>query len=252
MQIETYLQAQVSRNNLKLALKNALGSDLSALLSSYGKKLNTELDKLVKDRGLLITASNLQNFVDDFASDLLNTTEADKLKAAGKLESLYTTAKASLDITYPVDTAVLPKVVVDDRRIINEFNAILEKYRTGKITESRMRKLLPKRLNVPTFQVFTAANTQIAGWDNAATKAICDLAFLKDYWYHGPDADPEVSHTLCIEKAGGVYTEGEINGMNNGQGLSVWLYVGGYNCLHELIPCNKNWSELKELRREGK
>lgn len=245
MQIDQYLKAQITRNKLKLALNAALGKDLSTLLRDYGKDLNARLDKLLKDGGLTLTVSNLQKFIDDFVKNLLSTTEHRKGITAGKLLDIYDKSRATLDIRYPVEPQVLPKVIIDDRRIINEFNSIIQKYRSADITEQRMRRLLRTRLGVPAHQAFTAANTQIAGWDNAATKAIGDLAQLNEYWYHGPISDN--TRQFCIDHVDGIYTEEEIRAMDNGQGLPVIRYVGGYNCMHELIPCDKNWSELKEL-----
>lgn len=246
MQIDQYMQSQVARNRLKLALNSMLGKELSVLLSQHGKKLDTQIDKILKDRGILITASNLENVVNDFIDSTIDTTEKRKEITAVKLRGLYGKAKASLDIEYPVEPQILPKVVLDNRRVINEFNAILQKYRSGDVTEQRMRKMLRTRMGVPAHQAFTAANTQIAGWDNSATKAIGDLAQLNDYWYHGPISDN--TRQFCIDHVDGIYTENEIRAMNNGQGLPVIRYVGGYNCMHELIPCNRNWSELKEVR----
>ena len=44
------------------------------------------------------------------------------------------------------------------------------------------------------------------------------------------------TRSFCREHIGKVYTLNQIEKLDNGQGLSVLQYKGGYNCRHDWIP----------------
>lgn len=60
-----------------------------------------------------------------------------------------------------------------------------------------------------------------------------DLGFDK-YIYLGPDDN--VTRPFCQQRVGNTYTMKEIQGWDNGQGLPAAIYLGGYNCRHQLRP----------------
>ena len=44
---------------------------------------------------------------------------------------------------------------------------------------------------------------------------------------------------FCKEHYNKIYTIEEIQALNNGQGLDVLTYAGGYNCLHWWMPAGE-------------
>ena len=62
--------------------------------------------------------------------------------------------------------------------------------------------------------------------------------------YVGPPAE----RSFCEEHLGRVYTEAEIEALQNGQNLPVRLYGGGYNCRHRWVLAPK---EDVEARRQA-
>ena len=81
--------------------------------------------------------------------------------------------------------------------------------------------------------VRTVAETAAGGFDRAATLAQSETVAGVRYRYTGPAADRAFCRDRLAEAADGVtYTAAEIRRLDNGQGLDVALYCGGYRCRH--------------------
>lgn len=241
MDISEYLKLQIKRGEYKSVLNEVLGKDLSSVLNKYEKQLNIKIGKLLKSGTL--TVSNLDELLKKFIAELTATNEEIKKLTAQSFIELHELAKKSLDVKYNVDYQLLPKHIPDSQKLRSEIQAIIEKFRKNEFTQTQMQRLVSKRLRIPSNTAYTITNTQIAGLDNSASKAIADLAFLEDVLYFGPTGN---SREFCEERVGRIFTIKQIEEMDNGQGLPVIRYCGGYNCLHELIYVNRSWKELKE------
>ncbi len=248
MDIKKYLELQQLRNKLKVALKDNLKSDATTLLRKYEKQLKLEIDKSANDS--TFSSFNVKAIVEEFSTDIYIGIENKKAYSVEKFTKLWEDAKATLDVQYKTDYAVLPTTKIDKYKILGEIDAIIKKYRDGKLTELRMKRAITSRLRFPAHTANTIANTQIAGFDNLASKAVADLAFLEKAMYFGPATHPDLSHDLCITLMATkqLYTEAQIKKMSNGVGLPVLIYCGGFNCLHEWVWVDASWEELKEYK----
>lgn len=85
----------------------------------------------------------------------------------------------------------------------------------------------------------TLATTALAQFDNAHTFQTAREAGLDSFIYLGQTAERE----FCQNHLGKTYTRKEIEGMSNGQGLSVMTSGGGYNCRHM-------WVAVPETKKE--
>lgn len=74
----------------------------------------------------------------------------------------------------------------------------------------------------------TITNTAVAGFDRLSTFREADLVGVQRFKFVGPPAQ----RPFCRDRLGKIFTLVEIQGMDNGQGLSVQIYCGGYNCRH--------------------
>ena len=74
------------------------------------------------------------------------------------------------------------------------------------------------------------ANTMVAGFNNNYTFRLAEEAGITTFLYSGP-LGPK-TREFCREHVGNTYTIDEILQMDNGQGLPVRDYCGGYNCRH--------------------
>lgn len=77
----------------------------------------------------------------------------------------------------------------------------------------------------------TITRTALGGFDRANVVRQAFAAGVERFRYAGPVGERD----FCRERVGKVYTLEQIQAMNNGQGLPVLLYCGGYNCRHSWI-----------------
>lgn len=84
----------------------------------------------------------------------------------------------------------------------------------------------------------TEFNTAIANFDRTVTYVQAKKIGIKKFLYIGPN--DKITRPFCrailTQKSPPIYTEEEIKGLDNGQGLNVQQSAGGYNCRHEWSP----------------
>jgi hypothetical protein len=89
-------------------------------------------------------------------------------------------------------------------------------------------------------------NTGVAGFNRTVTfKKAQDLG-LDKFVYLGPL--DKITRPFCRKVVGKVFTINEIKAMDNGQGLDVMTYGGGYNCRHQWRPVSDELA--KEYQNE--
>lgn len=82
--------------------------------------------------------------------------------------------------------------------------------------------------------VKTELNTAVSGFNQTMQHKKTEDLGPGRYLYAGPGPD-KVIRPFCSEHLGGEYTREQIAGMDNGQGLDVFIYNGGYNCRHQWL-----------------
>lgn len=85
-----------------------------------------------------------------------------------------------------------------------------------------------------TAQINTDLNTSMAGFARTVNLSKGAEQGFERYLYSGGLI--ETSREFCIERDGKVFTLEEIQSWDNGQGLPADVYLGGYNCRHDLLP----------------
>lgn len=96
-------------------------------------------------------------------------------------------------------------------------------------------------------QVRQGVHTAVQGFNRSVTLAKAkDLNFQK-FLYEGPD--DQVTRPFCEERVGKVYTLAQIAEWDNGTDLPADIYLGGYNCRHELLAVDDEL--LEELGIDG-
>lgn len=246
MNIKQYLNLSAKRNNYRVAARKLINSNGIDLIEEYKKEINKVVEQ--KTKSGIITGSDFRLLVNEFSEDLVKSVESIKSETAKEFEILYNNLKNSLDISYKIDTALIPQVYDPQReRIINEIQSIVTEYRNNRISENTMKRLIARRIEKPTYVASTLANTQIAGWDNTNNRTIAELAFIDDWLYQGPKVEGQ-TRPFCYERVDFIFTKEQVLRMDNGQGLRVETYCGGYNCLHGWVFVNRNWEEIKNGR----
>lgn len=80
----------------------------------------------------------------------------------------------------------------------------------------------------------TEINTALRSFNRLVTVAQATDLGIDLFLYDGPL--DEVTRPFCEDHVNKVYSLEQLNELDNGQGLPVAIYCGGYNCRHELLP----------------
>ena len=246
--VPEYIRLQELRSKIKAQIEQDLGTDLYRVLRSGERAI----DKLFSGSDpMSIGIPDLENIVDDVIKNLNRTTDKGMSSGRSDLISLQEDIKQVLNFEYAIDYNLLPHSSQDSTQTINEMRVILNNYRSGKLTTERTRRILKNRLNVPVNQADAFAITQLAGFDNETSKTVATLGGLRSalYWGSmGPNTREFSRHHLELNK---VWTEQQIRGMDNHQGLPVIRYCGGYRCVHEWMWVDAQWKEVKGILRRA-
>lgn len=90
-------------------------------------------------------------------------------------------------------------------------------------------------------QLQTELNTNVAAFQRSITVSKGEDLGITHYLYSGGLI--KTSREFCRERDGNIYTIDEIMKWDNEQGLPADIYLGGYNCRHELLPIDKATAE---------
>jgi hypothetical protein len=95
----------------------------------------------------------------------------------------------------------------------------------------------------------TEINTTLMAYQRIVHQEKADKAGITKFLYIGPD--DEVTRPFCQERVGGIFTQEEIDSWDNGQGLPANIYLGGYNCRHQLRPVSDELAQELEGETDG-
>lgn len=102
--------------------------------------------------------------------------------------------------------------------------------------------LLEGRMDALGARIETIANTGLAGFQRTVILEKAKELDFELMIYLGPK-DDSITRPFCkklLDKDPPIYKISEISGMDNGQGLSVATYGGGYNCRHQWRPISED------------
>lgn len=237
--IPEYIRLSKERSLLKQRLETVIGRDLQSLL----KEFERYVERVFQQSGntLQLTSADFKDIVNRFLKELTSRSEYQLRTSRDELIALHDKIKEALEFKYPIDYQLFPKVTQPTKSLIREVSSILIKYRDGKLTEQSTQRLIKKRFRVPIYHADAFINTQLAGFDNTAALDIAKFAGLSKAMYFGPVGKNTRQFCLTLLSKGGMYTEKQIRAMDNGQGLPVIRYCGGYRCMHEWLWVDPEW-----------
>ena len=121
------------------------------------------------------------------------------------------------------------------------LSGLLQQAASTPIPADKLAKLASSLADQPIAQARTVANTTLSGLQReTASQAAAGLPGKKKdvYWiYAGPSGGP--IRPFCEVLVGKAIPQPLMSKLNNGQGLSVKSFQGGYNCRHSLVPVSK-------------
>lgn len=112
-----------------------------------------------------------------------------------------------------------------------------------------IESLLVERMDALSTRLETLANTGLAGFQRTVILAKAQDLGFNLFIYLGPDdkaTRPFCERLLNVDPP--IFSIQEINQMDNGQGLPVMQYGGGYNCRHQWRPISADDARARGWR----
>ena len=92
----------------------------------------------------------------------------------------------------------------------------------------------------------TEVKTQISSFGRSITAFTAEEVGLTHYLYTGPKDG--ITRPFCRQLIDLVVTKDQMRKLDNGQGLGVLVYCGGYNCRHSWSPVSQGFIEAANLK----
>jgi|TARA_R100000479_G_scaffold131257_1_gene69150 vacuolar-type H+-ATPase subunit I/STV1 len=106
---------------------------------------------------------------------------------------------------------------------------------------------LQLKLERSTGRQLTQIKTEISSYGRSINAAVAEQAGLDHYLYTGPKDG--ITRPFCRQLINLVVDKQQMNKLNNGQGLSVLISGGGYNCRHSWSPVSEGFIEAANLTK---
>jgi len=147
-----------------------------------------------------------------------------------------TFADVDLDIVETLVTFDVDRVTSNVRKYVDDVRSTLMRAVIGgdKPNFTALRDTIGERM---VSNLETEINTALMAFNRTVTTSKAQSLGFDLFIYLGPEDD--ITRPFCedlLQEDPAIYTIEEIQDMDNGQGLPVLQYGGGYNCRHQWRP----------------
>lgn len=160
--------------------------------------------------------------------------DAEKLAKQIAKEEIKKLGKKYIEEKFSAVTQEAAKQIIEAESALNSRIIKLAKQASSDIDEDKFLRNLQRFERVQKRYLETVANTAGAAVRRSQLFLDAENAGVKKYKYAGSTGGN--IRPFCAAHVNKIYTLDEIQKMDNGQGLSVQFYCGGYNCRHRWIP----------------
>lgn len=241
------LKAEVrAERQMALALKLAKREMVSNLRSALELTSAEQLLSLPREQLLdFIVRSGLGLAVDDFmqAEQRIIDSALDTLQVIVAGADIGDMPEIGL-VGISAAEAVFDDVILPDS--LASVRASLQSISVG-VPVAQALTPLAQRLEQSTGRQLTVARTQLASVGRSAQASAAAELELDLYLYTGPRDG--VTRDFCRPLINKVVDEKQMRRLNNGQGLPVKTYGGGYNCRHSWSPITESFFEAANLTK---
>jgi len=253
----------MSENKQLLKQLNATDAEIEAFTLRLERFLNKALTKALKalEDETSKKRPNAQRTAQALGGLQSALLEAGLLKELRELEKIYgvqlreinsylSSVVGENNILNDLDFEIAEQLIkFDTKQIANKVYAItddlssviMRQVISGESPDTR--GLIDKFGSRTASNIKTELNTATIAFSRSVTQRKADELGLKYYIYVG--ALDKLTRPFCRSRIGKVYTWDEIEKWDNGQGLPATIYLGGYNCRHDLRPISNE--RAKEL-----
>lgn len=117
-------------------------------------------------------------------------------------------------------------------KLADEITAGIVRYQYGALNREGVLAVIEEQTGKTGHQLATQFNTALFGFYQAANNELAEELGIEEFAYIGPDDDLTRDFCWAILVQDRNWTKDEILALDNGQGLPVFEYGGGYNCRH--------------------
>lgn len=247
-------QAKILELKAEIAAEQQMSRALSRATKELVANLDAALELTSPEQLLALSRDQLLEFiirgglglaVDDFieAQDRVIQASLDSLRV---IEPGATTADIpDLDALRMVAAEnVFNDVILPDS--LSAVRTALQGMSVG-VAQNQAMTSLSQRLTQSEGRQLTQVRTQLASTGRAATASAAQQYELDLFLYTGPRDG--ITRDFCRPLINKVVDERQLNRLNNGQGLPVATYGGGYNCRHSWSPITEGFQQAAGLRR---
>lgn len=199
------------------------------------------VESALEDAGL---GGRLLELKELFASELKIVSE-DFTEISGRAALLGDAAKESLNAIVDDRLELAGRMV--ERYIGDVRSTVLDYVLAGKRVD--FGKILEDAGDAPINNLKTEINTGLMAYNRVVHAEKAKKAGMDKFLYIGPEDD--ITRPFCQDYVGKILTADEIAELDNGQGLPVEIYGGGYNCRHHWRPVSDELAEELEAEEES-
>jgi len=230
----------VNIENFVLKLKRQIEKELDRAFSNISKK-NISVDNLILELQNLTTL-NLPKEIQSQINQLAKLYQ-EKLLIVSKMirevngiEKTIFNKKDELIINQMLELGKV-NIITNIQQTYNEFKQVM--FQAGISRELPNTKTVIDTLSARIeTKLPTEINTQLAGFQRTIQLEKAEELGLTHFLYAGGII--ETSRPFCQERAEKIFTLEEAKSWDNGQGLPVIPYLGGYRCRHTMVFMTKD------------
>lgn len=201
-----------------------------------------KIEKQLKQRGLSSILRDSHLIYRDIIEDVER-----QIRATFK-DTRFTLKLSEAQIQQLIEFKDLGLTKFLSRAIDDVRNAVAQSVLTG--TQPDYEQLAETTEAKLSRYVKTELRTEIAAFHASAQVIAADRVGVKKFLYYGNLIDD--SRPFCREHVNKVFTLEQLRRLNNGQGLPVVPYLGGYNCRHRLVAVPDDYEPEPELNPEDR
>ena len=252
--IKDLTEAKIKELRAQIKAEQEMGRALTRAQAELVATLDAALELTSPEQLLALSREQLLEFVirgglglavDDFveAQDKIIQASLDSLRV---IEPGVTTADVlDLDALRLVAADnVFEDVILPDS--LSAVRTALQGMTVG-VAQKQAMTSLSQRLKQSQGRQLTQVRTQLASTGRAVTASAAQQFELDLYLYTGPRDG--ITRDFCRPLVNKVVDEKQMSRLNNGQGLPVATYGGGYNCRHSWSPITEGFQQAAGLKR---
>lgn len=208
---------QLATVDIDELVRNAIMESEVVLAEDLGQEITSDVESILNDT---------RSFYDDLGVEMPDLAEA--VSRTREIRQLTNTFQGNIHS-------------MEEELRQGTIDVMREALGSGTIDRADIRKEILTLTDAKTAHADTNARLVVSGYNRNARNEMRKSADIGHGFYYG-DARHS-TRAFCRYCIGKVFSMDQINLLNNGQGLDVLLYCGGWNCIHSWLWLEPEWDD---------